>query len=80
VTYDNASVILTEENERLFVAREAPPAAMNRPVITLGAKDNAVLKRVLVLKRAVCPVSAFWTWREIGTELGQIVNAVESFS
>lgn len=53
VPYDNASVILTEENDRLFVAREAPPAAMNRPVITLEAKDNASLERLLVLKRAI---------------------------
>jgi PAS fold len=34
VPYDAASVILTEENERLFVAREAPPASANRPVKT----------------------------------------------
>jgi PAS domain S-box-containing protein len=53
VTYDNARVILTEENERLFVAREAPPPAANRPVVTLEARDNAVLERVLVLKRAI---------------------------
>jgi len=53
VTYDNASVILTEENERLFVAREAPPPAVNRPVITLEANANAILDRVLVLKRAM---------------------------
>jgi PAS domain S-box-containing protein len=52
VTYDTASVILTEENERLFVAREAPPAAPNRPVVTIETGDNAILQRVLVLKRA----------------------------
>lgn len=51
VSYDTASVILTEENERLFVAREAPPAAANRPVVTLETNDNAILQRVLVLKR-----------------------------
>ena len=53
VTYDTASVILTEENERLFVAREAPPAAANRPVVTLETSDNAILERVLVLKKAI---------------------------
>jgi PAS domain S-box-containing protein len=53
VTYDAASVILTEENERLFVAREVPPAATNRPVVTLETSDNAMLQRVLVLKRAI---------------------------
>ena len=53
VTYDAASVILTEENERLFVAREAPPPTGYRPVVTLEAGDNAVLRRVLVLKKAI---------------------------
>jgi PAS domain S-box-containing protein len=52
VTYDHACVILTEENERLFVAREAPPPATNRPVVTIETSDNAVLERALVLKRA----------------------------
>ncbi len=51
--YEHASVILTEENERLFVAREAPPPAANRPVVTLETSDNAILERVLVLKRAM---------------------------
>jgi len=53
VTYDHASVILTEESDRLFVAREAPPPAANRPVVMLGTSDNAILERVLVLKRAM---------------------------
>ncbi len=53
VTYDAASVILTEENDRLFVAREAPPATVNRPVVTLEASDNAILQRVVALKRAM---------------------------
>jgi sigma-B regulation protein RsbU (phosphoserine phosphatase) len=53
VTYDTASVILTEENERLFVAREAPPAAAARSVVTLETSDNAILQRVLLLKKAI---------------------------
>jgi len=53
VTYDTASVILTEENERLFVAREAPPATANRTVVTLETTHNAILQRVLVLKKAI---------------------------
>jgi len=53
VPYDTASVILTEENERLFVAREAPPASANRPVVTLEVGDNALLQRVLVLKKGL---------------------------
>jgi PAS domain S-box-containing protein len=53
VPYDMASVILTEENERLFVAREAPLASSNRPVVTLEISDNALLQRVLVLKKGL---------------------------
>ena len=53
VPYDHASVILTEENDRMFVAREAPPPMASRPVISLEMSDNAILERVLVLKRAV---------------------------
>jgi PAS domain S-box-containing protein len=53
VPYEHASVILTEENERLFVAREAPAPGANRPVVTLETSDNAILERVLVLKRAM---------------------------
>ena len=53
VTYDTASVILTEENERLFVAREAPSAVSNRPVVTLEMSDSPILQRVLVLKKAI---------------------------
>jgi PAS domain S-box-containing protein len=53
VRYDTASVILTEENDRLFVAREAPPRAASRPVVTLETSDNAILQRVLTLKRAM---------------------------
>jgi len=53
VPYDAASVILTEENERLFVAREAPPASANRPVVTLEVGDNALLRRVLVMKKGL---------------------------
>jgi PAS domain S-box-containing protein len=66
VTYDHACVILTEENERLFVAREAPPAATNRPVVTLKTSDNAILERVLVLKRAtyIPDTRAEQEWRD----------------
>jgi len=53
VTYDTASVILTEESERLFVAREALPAVANRPVVTLDMSHSAILQRVLVLKKAI---------------------------
>jgi len=53
VPYEMASVVLTEENERLFVAREAPLATANRPVVTLEVSENALLQRVLVLKKGL---------------------------
>ena len=62
VTYDMASVILTEEGDRLFVAREAPAAAVSRPVITLEPGDNPILERVVIQKK---PVSVLDT-REAG--------------
>ena len=52
VSYDHASVILTEEQDRLFVAREAPPPPANRPVVTLGVGDHVILGRVVLTKRA----------------------------
>jgi PAS domain S-box-containing protein len=51
VSYDHASVILTEEQDRLFVAREAPPTT-NRPVVAFGTGDHAILERVVLSKRA----------------------------
>jgi PAS domain S-box-containing protein len=53
VPYETASVILTEADGRLFVAREAPPAPANRPVITLESSQNTFLQRVLLLKKSV---------------------------
>jgi PAS domain S-box-containing protein len=53
VPNDMASVILTEEEERLFVARERPAAAANRPVVTLEKSDNRILERIVVLKKAI---------------------------
>jgi len=53
VPYDSASVILAETDGRLFVARESPPAASNRPVVTLEASQNAFLQRVLLMKKSV---------------------------
>jgi PAS domain S-box-containing protein len=54
VPNDMASVILTEEEDRLFVARERPAAAANRPVVTLEKSDNGILERIVVLKKAIC--------------------------
>jgi PAS domain S-box-containing protein len=53
IPYDSASVILTETDGRLFVARESPPAVANRPVLTLEASQNAFLQRVLMVKKSV---------------------------
>jgi PAS domain S-box-containing protein len=53
IPYDSASVILTEADGRLFVARESPPASANRPVVTLEASQNAFLQRVLLMKKSV---------------------------
>jgi PAS domain S-box-containing protein len=53
IPYDSASVILTETDGRLFVARESPPAAANRPVLTLEVSQNAFLQRVLLMKKSV---------------------------
>ena len=53
IPYDSASVILTETDGRLFVARESPPASANRPVVTLEPNQNAFLQRVLFMKKSV---------------------------
>jgi PAS domain S-box-containing protein len=53
VPYDSASVILAETDGRLFVARDSPPTASNRPVVTLEASQNAFLQRVLLMKKSV---------------------------
>jgi PAS domain S-box-containing protein len=66
IPYDSASVILTETDGRLFVARESPPAAAGRPVVTLEASQNAFLERVLLLKKNVhlSDVREESDWRE----------------
>jgi PAS domain S-box-containing protein len=53
IPFDSASVILTEADGRLFVARESPPAPANRPVVTLEASQNAFLQLVLLMKKNV---------------------------
>jgi PAS domain S-box-containing protein len=52
IPYDSASVILTEGESRLFVAREAPPALANKAVLTLEARENVFLERVLVERKS----------------------------
>jgi PAS domain S-box-containing protein len=53
VPYDSASVILTEADGRLFVARESPPAPANRPIVTMETTQNAFLQRVLLMRKSV---------------------------
>jgi transcriptional regulator with GAF, ATPase, and Fis domain len=53
VPYDSASVILTEPDSRLFVAREAPPSPAHQTVVTLDAVENVFLHRALVERKSV---------------------------
>ena len=50
---DSASVILTEEDERLFVARAAPRDNQNRSVITLETNESPFLQRIVLMKKSV---------------------------
>jgi len=53
VPYDSASVILTEGDSKLMVAREAPSAIKNKTIAVLDARDNALLQRVLLTQKSV---------------------------
>jgi PAS domain S-box-containing protein len=53
IPYDSASVIFTEDGERLFVAREAPPAIAGRQLVTLEVNENVFLERVVLTKKSV---------------------------
>jgi PAS domain S-box-containing protein len=65
VPYDSASVILTEPESRLFVAREAPAAPEHRSVVTLDAAENVFLERALIERKSIFLVDtryeAGWT-------------------
>ena len=50
---NRASVLLSEGETFLFVARESPPAATNRPVITLELTGAPILERVVLARRSV---------------------------
>jgi hypothetical protein len=59
VPYEAASVLLTEADSRLIVAREAPRSAKTKTVVVLEARDNPVLERVLrTLRSALVPDTA----------------------
>jgi PAS domain S-box-containing protein len=53
IPYDSASVIFTEEDGRLFVARETPRDNEPRSVITLETNENPFLQRVVLLKKSM---------------------------
>jgi GAF domain-containing protein len=52
IPYEHASVILTETDGRLFVARESPAPRM-RTVITFEADENVFLQRVLIERKSL---------------------------
>jgi PAS domain S-box-containing protein len=53
IPYDSASVLLTESEGRLFVARESPRGQADRTVITVEINQNTFLQRVLLMKKSV---------------------------
>lgn len=67
VPYDSASVILTEADGRLFVAREAPRLIKKDSVLVLDAKDNVFLERALVTQKSVLlpDTAGEAEWKEI---------------
>jgi PAS domain S-box-containing protein len=67
VPYDSATVILAEDELRLFVAREAPKHAGKSPFIALETTDSRLLQRVLIERKSVSVSDAAEEsgWREI---------------
>jgi len=53
IPYDSASVLFTEEGERLFVAREAPSPPDGRQLIGLELTDNVLLQRVVLARKSI---------------------------
>jgi GAF domain-containing protein len=66
IPYERASVILTEADGHLFVARVSPAPSRNGPVITLEANENVLLQRVVVEKKSMhlSDTSEETDWRE----------------
>lgn len=67
VPYDAATVILAEDELRLFVAREAPKQPGKRPFITLETTDSPLIQRVLVERKSISVPNTTEEsdWREI---------------
>jgi PAS domain S-box-containing protein len=51
IPYDAASVLFTEENGGVFVARQAPLPPEERQLITLELTDNTFLQRVVIARK-----------------------------
>jgi GAF domain-containing protein len=53
VPYSTASILLLENLDHLFVAREAPKESARRAVVTLAAEDEPLLLPILVEHKSV---------------------------
>jgi len=76
IPYDTATVLLTEEEERLFVARERSPLAEPASVVTIDVKEHPFLERALVLRRPlyVPDTEEAADWRE-----GKLLAGIRSW-
>jgi GAF domain-containing protein len=53
IPYDSAAVLFTEEGDRLFVAREAPPAPDRQLVVTMEIDENPLVQRIVLMKKDI---------------------------
>jgi PAS domain S-box-containing protein len=53
IPFEQASVIMTETDGRLFVARESPAVSRRRKVVTFEASANPFVERVLVERKSL---------------------------
>jgi GAF domain-containing protein len=51
IPYDSAAVLLTEEGDRLFIARESPPAPDHRPAVIMEIDENPFVQRIVLMKK-----------------------------
>jgi PAS domain S-box-containing protein len=53
IPYEQASVIMTENDGPLFVARKSPVGSRSRTVVTLEANENPFFERILVERKSL---------------------------
>jgi PAS domain S-box-containing protein len=53
VPYDNAAVILAENEVDLYVGRELPKPSAQKPILRLKATDSVVLQRLMIERKSV---------------------------